>query len=309
MHHRERQRAADDVGAGPAQHAVGMAAFRDDQRLGTDFFGGRDQFLHGVPGDMRFAGQEAEVGGLVTLGAEGPVDPRLVHQAGHRDDGFRVLHQLDGRHCQQDFGFFTVNRQFNLVIVLQPFNAAVEHRRRHAQRAALGQHVFRRLHQVGRPAAGSGKGLAGCGHDRSNVDAHRADLGAASAHGATVEQQFFPLLQIRLGDLRATKPFPRPHGFLVSAGHRKQLVGGRVFRIAGHFIEMTGGRTLAALDATFEIGREIAAVKREEFVSSSLGVCLIRHVFIPVSCVSRPCRRLLLCASTSRRQGRLSQSP
>ncbi len=287
----ERQGPAQDVGAGPAQHAVGMSAFRDDQRPGADFLGGCNQLFNGVFRDVRLAGQESEIGGFVALGAEGPVDACLVHQPGHGDDGFRVLHHFDGGNGQQHLGLVPVQRQIDFVIVLQPLHAAVKHRRCHAQRAALGQHVFSRFEQVDRAPARGREGLAGGGHDGRDVDAHRADLGAASAHGAAVEQEFFPFLQIGLGDLGAAEHAPGPLGPAVRFGHWKQLVSRGVLRIIGHFVKVAGGRTLPAVNAGLEVGGQVSAVQGQELVGSGLGVgglpgVLIAHVTFTSICSS-----------------------
>ncbi len=59
---------------------------------------------------------------------------------------------------------------------------------------------------------------------------------------------------------------------LVRLGHREQLVGRRVLGVIGHFVEVAGRRTLAAMNTGFQVGRKVSAVECQELVGSCLGV-------------------------------------
>ncbi len=94
---------------------------------------------------------------------------------------------------------------------------------------------------------------------RGDVDTHRADHGAAPAHGARVEQQLLPLLQIFDGDSaleveRAIEPGERPGFTLVGLLERFEFPDRRVLRIVGRHVEMAGFRALSAMDARLHVG-------------------------------------------------------
>ncbi len=106
-------------------------------------------------------------------------------------------------------------------------------------------------------------------HQLRDVDAHRADRGAATAHRARVVQQLLPVLQIGnagLFDQSQCAHDGRKRAGLapIGAAQQFQLADGRVLGVSGGHVEMAGFGAQAAMYAGFEVhGRGAAKLAHE----------------------------------------------
>ena len=148
--------------------------------------------------------------------------------------------------------------------------------------------IVGRGQKILRAEPGLDEGLAGLADDGGDVDAHGTDGRAAPAHGAGVEQQFFPFLQIGFGDARRkSQPCQRIFLAAIGLGDREEFVGRGVPGIARGFMEVAGIGALPAMHAGFQIADQMLLGVGEEVARGGFDVDLIAH------------HRTLICMSSA----------
>ena len=182
----------------PARRPPGMAAFRDDQRCGADLACLVDQPHGQLALKFDIAGQIAEIGGLEGLGTIGPVQTEVIEHPRHGCHAQRVVLQLLGGGGQQHIGVRLVDRHRHAVFPGHAVDGVAE-----LIRGSIGAELFFGLrHDMGEPGGQQPGGIHAVTrlfHQIGDIDAHRANQGAAPAHGATVVDQFFPVFQLADG--------------------------------------------------------------------------------------------------------------
>ncbi len=261
VEHLEGVGLADQVRTLPAHGRVGVAALGADHVLDPQLDRGVHDALHQLGGDVLAADLDAGVGGLVAVGAQGPGDARVIEDLG---DGLQVLGEVDDLHGgEQDhvFGPFPIHRDRQAGAGLHVLDLHLQGLPLQTHGAAGADSAGGGPDQSLRGVTGGDHALAGLAHHGLDVVAHRADHGAAGAHGAGVVEQRLPLGQHLVGDLlgqadHALDLAPQGEFLLPDQAQGLDLEDGRVLRIPGLDVEGTGLGAESAVHAAREEGRD-----------------------------------------------------
>ena len=252
---------ADQVGALPPYRRVGMTALGTYDILDLELNRRIHDALHQGGGYVLVADLDTGIGGLVAIGAQGPVDARMVEDLG---DGLQVLGKVDdlhGREQDQVIGPLDIDGHLEPGAGLHMVDLDL-------QGLPLEPHGAARAHGAGgggdETLGGVARGhhaLARLADHVLDVVAHRADHGAAGAHGAGVIEEGLPLLQHLVGDLlveakQTLDPAEEGKFRLPHPAQGLQLFDGGVLRVPGLDVEETGLGAETAVDATRKEGRD-----------------------------------------------------
>ena len=167
-------RPTDEVRTLPAQRGIGVAAFGADDVLHVEAFGGDDDAVHQLHGDVARTDLDAGVGALEGVRGERPGHAGGVEDARQRRDDLAELDDLGRRQHHQVIGAVHVERDFETGLLLGLGDLGLERRQLHAHGAADFHRANRRVPEpVGRDARRD-HAFARAPHHVDDVVAHRA---------------------------------------------------------------------------------------------------------------------------------------